>query len=153
MDLEPKISKDIKYHLLSDTLESQKSSPFNPRKDLFITKKIKTSFITIKTDISPKTKNVQCNKNNTSIGRWTKQERIKFVLALNKFGTNWKKMMEYIDTRDLIQIKSEMERYDKSFTGYKDEENALKFAKKLNEKIDLYKKVLIEKKEEKSYKT
>ena len=36
-DLEPKISKDIKYHLLSDTLESQKSSPFNPRKDLFIT--------------------------------------------------------------------------------------------------------------------
>ena len=72
-DLEPKISKDIKYHLLSDTLESQKSSPFNPRKDLFITKKIKTSFITIKTDISPKIKNVQYNKNNTSIYRWTKQ--------------------------------------------------------------------------------
>ena len=40
LDLEPKISKDIKYHLLSDTLESQKSSPINPRKDLFITKKI-----------------------------------------------------------------------------------------------------------------
>ena len=111
LDLEPKISKDIKYHLLSDTLESQKSSPFNPRKDLFITKKIKTSFITIKTDISPKTKNVQCNKNNTSIGRWTKQERIKFVLALNKFGTNWKKMMEYIGTRDLIQIKSHNQKF------------------------------------------
>jgi ariadne-1 len=45
-------------------------------------------------------------------------------------------------------IKSEMERYDKSFTAYKDEENALKFAKKLKEKIDLYKKVLIEKKDQ-----
>ena len=43
-------------------------------------------------------------------------------------------------------IKSEMERYDKSFTAYKDEENALKFAKKLKDTIDLYKKVLIEKK-------
>ena len=63
LDLEPKISKDIKYHLLSDTLESQKSSPINPRKDLFITKKIKTSFITIKTDISPKTKNFRQKSN------------------------------------------------------------------------------------------
>ena len=32
-------------------------------------------------------------------GRWTKEEHILFIEALNKYGKNWKKAEEYIKTR------------------------------------------------------
>ena len=43
-------------------------------------------------------------------------------------------------------MKKELERFSKYYEGFQEEENAIKFAKKLDEKIDLYKNVLLTKK-------
>lgn len=46
-----------------------------------------------------------------SNGRWTKKERIKFANALYNYGTDWKKIKEYIGTRNNIQIRSHGQKF------------------------------------------
>ena len=68
-------------------------------------------------------------------------------------GTSWYKctrvnQKEYDKKqKEILNMKSEMEKFDKSYQSFNDEENAIKYAIKLNEKIKLYKKFLTEKKE------
>ena len=70
-------------------------------------------------------------------------------------GTSWYECKR-VNKKDLEKknekidnMKKELEKYSKSYESFKDEENAIKFATKLDEKIDLYKKVLTEKKNQK----
>lgn len=53
------------------------------------------------------------NKNNNSFsnGRWTKEERNKFAYSLWKFGTDWKKIRQYITSRSIFQIISHSQKY------------------------------------------
>jgi len=44
-------------------------------------------------------------------GRWTSEEHKKFVEALKKFGKQWKKVEEYIQTRSGAQIRSHAQKY------------------------------------------
>ena len=67
-------------------------------------------------------------------------------------GTSWYKCTR-VNKKDLEKkekeiknMKLEMEKFDKSYQGYNDEENSIKYAIKLEEKIELYKKYLTEKK-------
>ena len=68
-------------------------------------------------------------------------------------GTSWYKctrvnQKEYDKKqKEILNMKSEMEKFDKSYQSFNDEENAIKYAIKLNEKIKLYKKFLTEKKQ------
>lgn len=39
------------------------------------------------------------NNPNTKQGRWSKEEHVKFVEALNLYGKNWRKVEEYVATR------------------------------------------------------
>ena len=39
-------------------------------------------------------------------GRWTKEEKARFVEALSKFGKNWKKVEAYVGTRTSEQVRS-----------------------------------------------
>ena len=48
---------------------------------------------------------------NLSNGRWTKQERIKFAEAIYRFGMDWKKIKEYIATRNTIQLRSHAQKF------------------------------------------
>lgn len=76
-------------------------------KFITIKKRNKTSFIVSKKKAREKT-----NKNSlVSNGRWTKEERIKFAYALYHFGTNWKKIRDYISTRSIIQLRSHAQKY------------------------------------------
>ena len=70
-------------------------------------------------------------------------------------GTSWynctRVKPEDIKKNDeqIQKAKLEMEKNQRFLEGFKEEENAIKFAIKLDEQIDLYKKLLIEKKEQK----
>ena len=64
-------------------------------------------------------------------------------------GTSWyeckrvnKKDLEK-KNKKINDMKKELERFSKYYEGFQEEENAIKFAKKLDEKIDLYKNVLL----------
>ena len=62
--------------------------------------------------ISKKTKRKNKKQNeNVSVGRWTKEERIKFSYGIWKFGTNWAKIKEIVSTRSLIQINSHAQKF------------------------------------------
>ena len=105
-----KLSKENDLLLFQDLLfENQpKNVSLSSKKILFTTKKIKTSFITYK---KPETPLIKKSNNNLSNGRWTRLERIKFAYSLYKFGTDWKKIMDYISTRSLIQLRSHAQKF------------------------------------------
>jgi len=44
-------------------------------------------------------------------GRWTSEEHNKFVEALKKYGKQWKKVEDYIQTRSGAQIRSHAQKY------------------------------------------
>jgi SHAQKYF class myb-like DNA-binding protein len=44
-------------------------------------------------------------------GRWTKEEKARFVIALTKFGKNWRKVEAYVGTRTNEQIRSHAQKY------------------------------------------
>ena len=48
---------------------------------------------------------------NLSNGRWTRQERIKFADAIYRFGMDWKKIKEYIATRNVKQLRSHAQKF------------------------------------------
>ena len=50
------------------------------------------------------------------------------------------------ENKKMKNMKIELERFSKYYEGFKEEENAIEFAKKLKENINLYKGVLINKK-------
>ena len=92
-----------------DSIQFFEISP-PPKKNLFITKKNKTSFITIKKP-EPVTHKKQKLNDSCLNGRWTKQERIKFSYALWQFGTNWKKIMKYVSSRNNEQLRSHAQKF------------------------------------------
>ena len=65
--------------------------------------------------ISRKTKNKEGNIEviipNSPYGRWKKEERAKFAYALYKFGPNWKKINDFISTRNKCQIGSHAQKF------------------------------------------
>ena len=73
----------------------------------FITENNKTPFF-ISKKIGRKNKK---KDENVSVGRWTKEERIKFAYGLWKFGANWIKMKEIVSTRSLTQINSHAQKF------------------------------------------
>lgn len=51
--------------------------------------------------------------NNTSKtnGRWTSEEHLRFIEALKRFGKQWKKVEEFVQTRSGAQIRSHAQKY------------------------------------------
>ena len=44
-------------------------------------------------------------------GRWSYDEQVKFIIAIGKDGTNWKKIKKSISTRTLSQIRSHAQKF------------------------------------------
>ena len=116
-DLDPKISSELQFStssiLLDDINPDDFYISFASKKNLFKTKKINTKFITFKYPIFPLSskKEKKCPEVSLSNGRWTKQERIKFVEAIYRFGMDWKKIKEYIATRNIVQLRSHAQKF------------------------------------------
>ena len=51
------------------------------------------------------------HSNHKTNGRWTSEEHKKFIEALKKYGKQWKKVEDYIQTRSGAQIRSHAQKY------------------------------------------
>ena len=60
-------------------------------------------------------------------GRWTLEEHIKFLQALDKFGIKWQKFRKLIKTRTTNQIRSHCQKFFKKLKNCKDEELGIDF--------------------------
>ena len=47
----------------------------------------------------------------SSMGRWTKEEHNKFIDGLRKYGKNWKLIEDYVNTRSGSQIRSHAQKF------------------------------------------
>ena len=109
----------------------------NTRK--FLTRKV-DHFHVDKNDsfIGDKTK---CKKE----GRWTLKEHIQFLQALVQFGTNWKKLLDFIPSRTPIQIRSHSQKFFKRLKQCKDIELGIDFTSRhinnVNDMVDHIKSV------------
>lgn len=115
-DLDQKTSTEFQFSPSSYFLDDINPDDFNisfaSKKNLFKTKKIKTKFITFKYPIYPiHSQKEKVPEMNLSNGRWTRQERIKFADAIYRFGMDWKKIKEYIATRNVKQLRSHAQKF------------------------------------------
>ena len=68
-----------------------------------------SSIISLHLSQLPSSKAIKKNstdRSDGSQGRWTKSEHQKFVEGLKIFGKNWKKVQEFVGTRNGTQIRS-----------------------------------------------
>ena len=85
-----------------------KESPQNDNKIKFITSKQLTPTINV---LQKKTKLKSIESSYNKNGRWTKEEQKKFAEAILKFGNDWKKIENYINSRSIRQIRSHAQKY------------------------------------------
>lgn len=51
------------------------------------------------------------NESESKVGRWSKEEHLKFVDAIMKFGNNWKEVQSCIKTRSSSQARSHAQKF------------------------------------------
>jgi SHAQKYF class myb-like DNA-binding protein len=52
-----------------------------------------------------------CKITAMNFGRWTKEEHIRFTMALKLYGKNWKKIESYVGSRSGAQIRSHAQKF------------------------------------------
>ena len=67
---------------------------------------------------------------NFNDGRWTKDEKRKFLEGISLYGTNWRKVKSLILTRTAIQVRSHAQKFFNKMKKYKDEQLGIDFTKK-----------------------
>ena len=67
---------------------------------------------------------------NIKSGRWTLKEHIQYLQALEKYGTNWKKISNLIPSRTTNQIRSHSQKFYKKLKECKDAELGIDFTSK-----------------------
>lgn len=58
-------------------------------------------------------------EDSSKVGRWTLQEHSKFLLALELFGKDWRKMSQYIGTRSNVQCRTHAQKHFKRVQSIK----------------------------------
>lgn len=51
------------------------------------------------------------NSEKFQIGKWNKDECLRFMEAISLYGKNWKKIQEYVGTRSITQIRSHAQKF------------------------------------------
>lgn len=97
------------------------------KKFIFLVNKVLRFFVEKKTEKTVKKNSENPNANE---GRWTKEEHIKFLEAIIKYGLNWKRVTPMINTRTSNQIRSHAQKFFKKLKEYKDEKLGIDFTKK-----------------------
>ena len=88
-----------------------------------------------KTLEKPNELNLENEKSNN--GRWSKEEQKRFAEAVLKFGNNWKKIQNYVSSRNITQIRSHAQKFlmklkENDFLNYKGLEQNLSWTKIMN---------------------
>ena len=97
------------------------------KKIYFFSRKVLPFFVEKKT--IPEHKKLSQNQSSNE-GKWSKEEHIKFLEAIIKYGINWKKVKAMVKTRTLIQIRSHAQKFFMKLKEYKDEKLGIDFTKK-----------------------
>ena len=97
------------------------------KKIYFFSQQVLRFFVEKKTEKTVKKNSENPNANE---GRWTKEEHIKFLEAIIKYGLNWKRVTPMINTRTSNQIRSHAQKFFKKLKEYKDEKLGIDFTKK-----------------------
>ena len=53
----------------------------------------------------------ESNDVSKTSGRWTSEEHLRFIEAIKRFGKQWKKVEEFVQTRSGAQIRSHAQKY------------------------------------------
>ena len=67
------------------------------------------------------------NEPKMNEGRWSYDEQVKFIIAISKDGTNWKKIKKSISTRSLPQIRSHAQKFYNRLKMCKNEKLGIDF--------------------------
>ncbi len=67
------------------------------------------------------------NSNDNEVGRWTKEEKEKFIEGLSLYDTNWKKFTKLIQSRNLVQIRSHAQKFFIKLKNYKNSQLGIDF--------------------------
>ena len=104
-----------------------------PEKDSQHTKKKYIKFISIKKPYF-QVENKSCTKNKKSLldpnfynGRWTEEERNRFIQGIALYGINWKKIKTLIPTRTAVQVRSHAQKFFHRMKLCKDENLGIDF--------------------------
>ena len=107
----------------------------NPEEDNQNTKKRCIKFISFKKPyfkVENKTVYKKQSLHNPNIrdGRWTEEERNKFIQGIVLYGINWKKVKTLIPTRSAVQVRSHAQKFFHKLKLCKDENLGIDFTLK-----------------------
>ena len=119
-----KRSKDIAYKNNSKKVYFSTKAQNNKTK---VSNNSKIKFLSKKTMHFKIEREDQKIDRNTETGRWTKDEKEKFIEGIVLYGTNWKKFINLIKTRTLIQIRSHAQKFLIKLKNYKNEKLSIDF--------------------------
>ena len=126
--------------------EDNKSNSYNQKNNIFISRKIKIpgkdsqhtkkkyiKFISIKKPYF-QVENKSGTKNKKNMldpnfynGRWTEEERNRFIQGIALYGINWKKIKTLIPTRTAVQVRSHAQKFFLRMKLCKDENLGIDF--------------------------
>ena len=97
------------------SLEEAKSKEIHqikPQIKFVLTKQQSSSSVNfLKKKTLPKPEESNLESENPNNGRWNKEEQKLFAEAVLKFGNDWKKIQNYVSSRNLTQIRSHAQKF------------------------------------------
>ena len=123
--------------LKQSIIPSNKNNNFLKKENKSISKllckKLKFKIINEKTNkfIIKKSNNKRSLQNNIDLnkGQWNKDEKIKFIEGIYRFGSNWRIIKKYIGTRLAIQVRSHPQKFFLKCKKFKDDSLDIDFTK------------------------
>ena len=126
----PQISENtqIKNNIIKQVKTPDKIFLNESKKNVkFLTKK--TPYFKIE-NFSNNHKKKKSGCKNFNDGRWTQDEKTKFLQGISLFGVNWKKVRTLISTRTPIQVRSHAQKFFHRMKKCKDEQLGIDFTLK-----------------------
>ena len=114
-------------------VEKTKEQPKTDKKDLFFINLEKKPKIRFKIDKENESEEVQKKKkikflvSNYEIGHWSYEEHKRFIKAIVKYGKDWEKIKNEVQTRSDIQIRSHAQKFYKKLKKCKNEQLGIDF--------------------------
>lgn len=93
------------------SLIESKEEPPSKQQIKFILTKQDTPINLLQKKTTIKASDSSTDSDNSNNGRWTKEEQKRFVEAILKHRNNWKKIQNYVSSRNITQIRSHAQKF------------------------------------------